>query len=164
MLSMTKVSHSSISNLLTHGFCCLKRNSSFAVVGETLHQQNNVPLLPTVTSFIQALPSGEPFRVSIHAWKNPEPSRYAHNVTKEPDLVMFEARVLVDGRLVGQVVSSLVAFFNYSLIRIIGRKSLLVMVHGPQLSKQVSVRATASRCEFLNSLLASIDGSMDRTF
>lgn len=75
------------------------------MVGETLHQRNNVLLLPTVTSFIQALPPDEPFRVSVHAWENPEPSRYAHNVTKEPDLVMFEARVIVDGRLVGQVVS-----------------------------------------------------------
>jgi hypothetical protein len=157
MLCMTKVSHSSISNLLTHGFCCLKRNFSVAVVGETLHQRNNVLLLPTVTSFIQALPPGEPFRVSVHAWENPEPSRYAHNVTKEPDLVMFEARVLVDGRLVGQVVSGLVAFFNHSLIRIIGRKSLPVMDHGPQLLKQVSVRTAASRCEFLNSQSASMN-------
>jgi hypothetical protein len=89
-----------------------------------------VLLLPTVTSFIQALPPGEPFRVSIHAWENPEPSRNAHNVTKEPDLVIFEARVIVDGRLVGQVDPGLVASPNHSLIRIIGRKYVLVMVHG----------------------------------
>jgi len=157
MLFMTKVSYSSIGNHLKHGFCCLKRNPSYAVVGETLHQRNNVLLLPTVTSFIQALPPGEPFRVSVHAWENPEPSRYAHNVTKEPDLVMFEARVLVDGRLVGQVGSGLVAFFNHSLIRIIGRKSLPAMARGPQLSKRASVRTAASQCKFLNSLLASID-------
>jgi hypothetical protein len=154
---MTKVSHSPISNLLAHGFYYLIRNFSFAVVGETLQQRSNVLLLPTVTSFIQTLPPDDPFRVSVHAWENPEPSHYAHNVTKEPDLIMFEARVLVDGRLVGQVVSGLVTFFNYSLIRIIGRKSLLVMAHGPRLSKQVSVCSAASQCEFPNSVLANID-------
>lgn len=71
------------------------------VAGETLRQRNNVLLLPTVTSFIQALPAGEHFRVSVHAWENPEPSPYAQGVAKDPDLVMFEARVLVDGRLLG---------------------------------------------------------------
>jgi len=75
--------------------------SSVVVGGETLHQRHNVLLLPTVTSFIQALPTGEPFRVSVHAWENPEPSRYTQGVAKDPDLVLFEARVLVDGRLIG---------------------------------------------------------------
>jgi hypothetical protein len=115
MLFMTKVSHYSTSILLTHGFRCLTRNSYFVVISETMHQQNNVLLLPTVTSFIQALPPDEPFRVSVHSWENPEPSRYAHSVTKQPELVMFEARVLVDGRLIGQVLG-LVAFFSHPLI------------------------------------------------
>lgn len=111
---------------------------------ETLNQRNNVLLLPTVTSFIQALPAGEPFRISVHSWENPEPSRYAHNVTKQPDLIMFEARVLVDGRLVGYVLyylSSLQSIINNKLT---GRKYLDVRDHGLPLLKLVSVRITAS--------------------
>lgn len=57
--------------------------------------------LPTVTSFVPALGQGQNFRLSIHSWKAPEPSRFALNFTKEPGLIMFEARVFIDGRLAG---------------------------------------------------------------
>lgn len=63
--------------------------------------QINPHLLPTVTSFIPGLPAGEAFRISIHSWENPDISRYALNLKKTSDIVMFEARVFIDGTLAG---------------------------------------------------------------
>ncbi|KAM3065999.1 hypothetical protein ACMFMF_010621 [Clarireedia jacksonii] len=55
-----------------------------------------------VTCFIPGLPAGEPFRISIHSWQNPEASRYIHQISsKHAEHVVFEARVYVDGRLAG---------------------------------------------------------------
>ncbi|OBT73905.1 hypothetical protein VF21_08286 [Pseudogymnoascus sp. 05NY08] len=70
---------------------------------EYLPTQGTLPLLPTVTSFVPALGQGQNFRLSIHSWEAPEPSRFALNFTKEPGLIMFEfeARVFIDGRLAG---------------------------------------------------------------
>jgi hypothetical protein len=126
------------------------------VVGETLHQRNNVLLLPTVTSFIQAVHPGEPFRISVHAWENPEPSRHAYNIAKDPDLVIFEARVLVDGRLVGQVASGLDTFFNYSLI--LGHRAKSFSREGPWPTIiETSLRTYRNfSCHNLISLLARI--------
>ncbi|RDW77337.1 hypothetical protein BP6252_05390 [Coleophoma cylindrospora] len=61
---------------------------------------NQEPLLPTVTSFISALAEGEPFRVSIHCWTDPEPSRLLQSITKYAEQAIFEARVFIDGNLV----------------------------------------------------------------
>ncbi|KAH6709222.1 hypothetical protein BKA61DRAFT_678120 [Leptodontidium sp. MPI-SDFR-AT-0119] len=58
-------------------------------------------LLPTVTSFIPGLPAGAAFRVSVHCWQNPEVSRYCQSLKKSSDVVMFEARLFIDGRLAG---------------------------------------------------------------
>lgn len=63
--------------------------------------QGTLLLLPTVTSFIPALEHGMPFRLSIHSWETPEPSRVTKNYTKHADLIMFEARVFIDGRIAG---------------------------------------------------------------
>ncbi|KFY18782.1 hypothetical protein V493_08354 [Pseudogymnoascus sp. VKM F-4281 (FW-2241)] len=68
---------------------------------EYLPTQGTLPLLPTVTSFVPALGQGQNFRLSIHSWETPEPSRFTLNFTKEPGLIMFEARVFIDGRLAG---------------------------------------------------------------
>lgn len=68
---------------------------------EYLPTQGTLPLLPTVTSFVPALGHGQNFRLSIHSWEAPEPSRFAVNFTKEPGLIMFEGRVFIDGRLAG---------------------------------------------------------------
>ncbi|KFY15542.1 hypothetical protein V492_01924 [Pseudogymnoascus sp. VKM F-4246] len=68
---------------------------------EYLPTQGTLPLLPTVTSFVPALGQGQNFRLSIHSWEAPEPSRFALNFTKDPGLIMFEARVFIDGRLAG---------------------------------------------------------------
>ncbi|CZT08402.1 uncharacterized protein RCO7_08225 [Rhynchosporium graminicola] len=68
---------------------------------ELHNMQLNPLLLPTVTSFIPGLPAGSPFRVSIHCWQNPDVSRYGQTLKKPSDVVMFEARLFIDGRLTG---------------------------------------------------------------
>jgi hypothetical protein len=68
---------------------------------EYLPTQGTLPLLPTVTSFVPGLGEGQTFRLSIHSWEAPEPSRFALNFTKDPSLIMFEARVFIDGQLAG---------------------------------------------------------------
>ncbi|KAI0114076.1 hypothetical protein GGR51DRAFT_505438 [Nemania sp. FL0031] len=56
--------------------------------------------LPTMTCFMPNLPPGTPFNISLHSWKTPDVSQFTRNYSKHPELVKFEARVLVDGRLV----------------------------------------------------------------
>ncbi|KAI1186286.1 hypothetical protein F5B17DRAFT_441207 [Nemania serpens] len=56
--------------------------------------------LPTMTCFMPNLPPGTPFNISLHSWKTPDISQFTRNYSKHPELVKFEARVLVDGRLV----------------------------------------------------------------
>ncbi|KAI9642218.1 hypothetical protein NHQ30_009020 [Ciborinia camelliae] len=69
---------------------------------EVHHSQSTALLLPTVTCFVPSLAAGEPFRISIHSWQNPEASRYIHQISsRHAEHVMFEARVFVDGRIAG---------------------------------------------------------------
>ncbi|KAJ8119234.1 hypothetical protein ONZ43_g3777 [Nemania bipapillata] len=56
--------------------------------------------LPTMTCFMPNLPPGTGFNISLHSWKTPDISQFTRNYSKHPELVKFEARVLVDGRLV----------------------------------------------------------------
>lgn len=56
--------------------------------------------LPTMTCFMPNLPPGTPFNISLHSWKTPDISQFTRNYSKHPEVVKFEARVLVDGRLV----------------------------------------------------------------
>ncbi|KAI1638446.1 hypothetical protein F4809DRAFT_253633 [Biscogniauxia mediterranea] len=56
--------------------------------------------LPTMTCFMPGLSPGTPFNISLHCWKTPETSQFTRNYSKHPELVKFEARVLIDGRLV----------------------------------------------------------------
>jgi hypothetical protein len=63
--------------------------------------QNNPLLLPTVTSFVPSLTIGAPFRISIHSWQNPDVSRYIRLLRKPSDQIIFEARLFIDGRIVG---------------------------------------------------------------
>jgi hypothetical protein len=60
-------------------------------------------LLPIVTCFVPALPLSQPFRISIHCWETPELSRVAQSFGKQPDRINFQARVFVDGKLVGYI-------------------------------------------------------------
>ncbi|XXG94922.1 hypothetical protein Hte_001181 [Hypoxylon texense] len=56
--------------------------------------------LPTMTCFMPAMSPGTPFSISLHCWKTPDVSQFTKNYSKHEELVKFEARVLVDGRLV----------------------------------------------------------------
>ncbi|KAI1497202.1 hypothetical protein F5X99DRAFT_423687 [Biscogniauxia marginata] len=56
--------------------------------------------LPTMTCFMPGLSPGTSFNISLHCWKTPEISQFTRNYSKHPELVKFEARVLIDGRLV----------------------------------------------------------------
>ncbi|CAJ2500878.1 Uu.00g037310.m01.CDS01 [Anthostomella pinea] len=56
--------------------------------------------LPTMTCFMPGLSPGTPFNISLHCWKTPDISQFTRNYSKHPELVKFETRVLVDGRLV----------------------------------------------------------------
>ncbi|TLS21117.1 uncharacterized protein PpBr36_10484 [Pyricularia pennisetigena] len=58
------------------------------------------PGLPVMTCFVPSLPTGTPFHVSIHSWRTPEISQYTKNFSKHTELVQFEARIYIDGRLV----------------------------------------------------------------
>ncbi|KAI1820150.1 hypothetical protein F4861DRAFT_543223 [Xylaria intraflava] len=56
--------------------------------------------LPTMTCFMPGLPPGTAFNISLHSWKTPDISQFTRGYSKHPELVKFEARVLIDGRLV----------------------------------------------------------------
>lgn len=71
-------------------------------IAEVHYSQSTALLMPTVTCFIPSLAAGEPFRISIHSWQNPEASRYVQYISnRNADHVMFEARVFVDGQIAG---------------------------------------------------------------
>ncbi|KAK0610987.1 hypothetical protein B0T14DRAFT_540224 [Immersiella caudata] len=55
--------------------------------------------MPVMTCFVPSLPAGTPFQISIHCWRKPEISQFALTYSKHPDLIRFEARILLDGRL-----------------------------------------------------------------
>ncbi|KAJ5806912.1 hypothetical protein N7474_010504 [Penicillium riverlandense] len=59
--------------------------------------QGNFGQLPILTTFIPSLPPDAPFRVSIHSWEKPRPSRFIESLMQPDDLLLFEARVFVDG-------------------------------------------------------------------
>lgn len=56
-------------------------------------------LVPTVTSFVASLERHSPFRISIHSWKKPVPSRLLQSYKTRDEKVMFEARIYIDGTL-----------------------------------------------------------------
>ena len=59
--------------------------------------------VPTMTCFVPSLRPGTPFNISIHCWGIPEISPFARAYSEHADLVRFEARVLIDGRMVAFV-------------------------------------------------------------
>lgn len=85
---------------------------------ESMHDQASAPphlavnpvnqrQLPIVTCFAPNLPHGCPFRVSLHAWHEPEVSRATQALTSPEDCVLFEARVFLDGVCAGYGARSL---------------------------------------------------------
>ncbi|KAL2050234.1 hypothetical protein ABVK25_009461 [Lepraria finkii] len=53
--------------------------------------------LPTVSCYIPSLPNDTPFRVSLHSWATPQPSRATLSMSSPENVILYEARVWVDG-------------------------------------------------------------------
>jgi hypothetical protein len=58
--------------------------------------QKSLGQLPILTSFIPSLPQQSPFRVSIHSWEKPCPSRIVESLMHPDDCVLFEVRIYTD--------------------------------------------------------------------
>ncbi|KAI9835467.1 MAG: hypothetical protein M1819_002385 [Sarea resinae] len=71
----------------------------------TLQQSHGLPYtnfsalgqIPAVNAFIPNLPQNFPFRVSIHCWEKPPPVRRADSANHNGGIVIYDARVFVDG-------------------------------------------------------------------
>jgi hypothetical protein len=59
--------------------------------------------IPVMTCFVPSLAPGAGFQISIHCWRRPDLSQFARTYSKHTDLIKFEARILIDGRLVACV-------------------------------------------------------------
>lgn len=70
--------------------------------------QGNVGQVPVLTTFIPSMTKDSPFRVSIHSWEKPHPSRFIERLMLPEDILMFEARVFIDGVLVACVFIGLI--------------------------------------------------------
>ncbi|KAJ5895550.1 hypothetical protein N7495_007241 [Penicillium taxi] len=59
--------------------------------------QGNFGQIPVLTTFIPSLPKDSPFRVSIHSWDTPRPSRLIEGLMQPDDMFIYEARIFIDG-------------------------------------------------------------------
>lgn len=71
---------------------------------QLLYSQRSLGQLPILTSFIQSLPAQSPFRISIHSWEKPQPSRILESLMHPEDCVLFEVRIYTDNVCVAYVV------------------------------------------------------------
>ncbi|KAK2740474.1 hypothetical protein FQN57_006101 [Myotisia sp. PD_48] len=62
--------------------------------------------IPVLTTFVPSLPCNSPFRVSVHSWKRPTPTRVMESLMQPEDSVVYEVRVFIDGICVSA------SFFN----------------------------------------------------
>ena len=77
---------------------------SYAASSIPFHMHHMIPVhIPALTCFIPSLPAGFPFRISIHCWDPPVPSRSTMDLANGNAMVIFEARVLIDGVCVSYV-------------------------------------------------------------
>ena len=53
--------------------------------------------LPVLTTFIPSLPKDSPFQVSVHSWEKPRPSVQIESNMEPEDVLLFEARIFIDG-------------------------------------------------------------------
>lgn len=53
--------------------------------------------IPVLTTFVPSLPRGNPFRVSVHTWDQPAPTRIMQSLMQPGDSVMYEVRIFIDG-------------------------------------------------------------------
>lgn len=73
------------------------QNPSLLGPNAYLRVQGSHGHIPILTSFIPTLPRDSCFRVSIHSWENPRPSRLTESLMQPDDVLLYEARVFVDG-------------------------------------------------------------------
>ena len=57
--------------------------------------------LACMTCFVPDQAEGSPFKVSVHAWWPPAPSQTLQAMLEGSRIACFEARVYIDGSLVG---------------------------------------------------------------
>ncbi|BDD60493.1 hypothetical protein MPDQ_004694 [Monascus purpureus] len=57
----------------------------------------NFGQLPVLTTFIPSLPQSTAFRVSVHSWEKPRPSRTIESLMQPDDTLLYEVRVFIDG-------------------------------------------------------------------
>ncbi|KNG90264.1 hypothetical protein ANOM_001811 [Aspergillus nomiae NRRL 13137] len=62
--------------------------------------QGNMGLLPVLTTFIPSVSPNTPFRVSVHSWERPRPSRLMESLLQPDDALLFEVRIFIDGLFV----------------------------------------------------------------
>lgn len=72
-------------------------NSPFFDPSSYYQAQRNLAQLPVLTTFISSLPYNSAFRVSVHSWERPRPSRMMESLMQPEDSVLFEVRVFIDG-------------------------------------------------------------------
>ncbi|KAK2879552.1 hypothetical protein FQN49_000772 [Arthroderma sp. PD_2] len=53
--------------------------------------------MPVLTCFVPSLTRDTPFRVSVHSWDRPRPTRIMEGLMQPDDAVMFEVRIFIDG-------------------------------------------------------------------
>lgn len=53
--------------------------------------------IPVLTAFVPSLARGNPFRVSVHSWERPCPTRILESLMHSEDTVMYEVRIFIDG-------------------------------------------------------------------
>jgi hypothetical protein len=70
--------------------------------GELSHAHGSQGL-PVMTCFIPGIAVGAPFQISVHNWHTPEVSQFTRTYSKHAELVKFEARIFIDGRVVALV-------------------------------------------------------------
>lgn len=73
------------------------QNPSIASPSSYYPVQGNFGQMPVLTTFVPSLEKGSPFRVSIHSWEKPRPSRLIEGMMQPDDMLLYEARVFIDG-------------------------------------------------------------------
>ncbi|KAL2864896.1 uncharacterized protein BJX67DRAFT_373538 [Aspergillus lucknowensis] len=81
-------------------------NPAFAGPAAYYQPHGNFGQVPVLTTFIPSLPPNSPFRVSIHTWDQPHPSRLMESLLQPDDASMFEVRIFVDGLCVAASIFS----------------------------------------------------------
>ncbi|WEW59865.1 hypothetical protein PRK78_005346 [Emydomyces testavorans] len=76
-------------------------NPSFFFSNNSIH--GGPGQVPVLTSFIPSLPRDNLFRVSVHSWEKPRPTRVMESLMQPDDAAMYEMRVFIDGFCVSYV-------------------------------------------------------------